>query len=142
MEASETVYPSKIDWWIAALIVLAPFVHFPLGIWVLIQGKPLFGILLTFWGLIILVFLLCLCFPCKYVVSEKYLTIRIGLVTDQIGLSQIEEVKGTNTWLAAPALSLDRVEVKLKDGTKRIISPRDKKGFMDRISESISQNAE
>ena len=142
MDSGETIYPSKIDWWIATLIVVAPSIHFPLGIWVMILGKPLIGILVTFWGLVILVFLLCLCFPCKYVVSDKYLTIRIGLVTDQIGLSQIEAVNETKTWLAAPALSLDRVEVKLKDGTNRIISPRDKIGFMDRISQSTSKNGE
>lgn len=137
MEDEEIVYPSKIDWWIGLIMVGVPLIHLPLGVMVMMKGLILYGILLIFWGLIIAAILSTLTFPCRYTVSNSNLKIQSGLVTDSFPLSKIEDVKPTRTIVASPALSLDRLELKLSDGTVRIISPVKQEEFISRIKGGI-----
>lgn len=122
-------FPSKIDWWVALLLLFAPGIHLPLAIWVMSKGLPLFGVGLIVWGLIILVVILAMSFPCKYDVSEEHLVIRSGMFSDKIRLSKIEQIEPKRSWGASTALSVDRLELKLNDDSIRLISPKDKAGF-------------
>lgn len=105
----------------------------------MVEGKVLFGILLIFWTFIILAILMALSFPCKYLLSDSKLTIRSGMVTDPIYLSSIESLTKVRNAKAAPALSLDRVELKLKDGTERVISPKERDEFLAEVKKRQKQ---
>ncbi|MEO0415776.1 MAG: PH domain-containing protein [Verrucomicrobiota bacterium] len=133
------VYRSKVDWWVGVLLTFSPAIHLPLAIWVMTKGNILFGFILIFWGLIMAGIISMLLFPCHYEIKGPKLTIRSGMVNDPIMLHRIESVEPTKSWVPAPALSLDRLDIRLQDGTKRIISPKDKEGFLAAIGKSESK---
>ena len=78
-------------------------------------------------------------YPCRYILGESSLTIRSGMVTDNVGFSQIKSIEPKRSMTAAPALSLDRVEISLNDDTKRVISPSDQDEFISRVRAKINQ---
>ncbi|MDF1754310.1 MAG: PH domain-containing protein [Verrucomicrobiales bacterium] len=141
MENEETVFPSKIDWWVGLLMALVPFIHLPLGVMVMVKGQVMFGFILIFWGMIVAAIIAALSFPCRYVLSPTTLTIRSGLVTDSFSLSKITGIKKSRTAQASPALSLDRLELSLNDDTKRVISPSRQDEFIAAIEAAIQRNA-
>lgn len=142
MEKEETIYPSKIDWWIGLIMIGAPFIHLPLGVWMMTKGMTLFGFILIFWGLIIAGIIAALSYPCRYIVSDNHLTIRSGMVTDSFALSRITDVQPTKSMIASPALSLDRIELSLSDGTKRIISPSNQAEFIDQVKNALPKDSQ
>ena len=142
MDAEESVYPSKIDWWIGLLLFLLPVLHLPAGIFVLLQGKVVFGLLIIFLGLGMAAFFVALSFPCNYTLTKNRFRLRSGMISEEISLERISEVRESNSIAAAPALSLQRVELRLKDGSFRLISPRDRTRFIAEIREKMAVTPE
>lgn len=56
--------------------------------------------------------------------------------TQSISLKDITYITPTNSLLSAPALSLDRIEIRYKGGSI-VISPKHKAGFYHAIQERI-----
>jgi len=133
MKIEETIYPSKVDWWVWLILIGAPLIHLPLGILVMMRGFYLFGFGLIVWGLIIALVIASFSFPCRYVMSATSLTIRSGIVTDSFSLDRITAIKPVQSLAPAPALSRDRLELTLNDGTKRLISPSRQAEFIQQI---------
>lgn len=140
-EPEAIVYPSKIDWWIGLIMIGAPLIHLPLGVWVLFTGQAIIGIGLIFWGFIMGAIIVSLTWPCHYTLSDSKLTIRSGLVTDPINLSRIKSIEPSRSIMAAPALSMDRVSIELTDGTHRLISPSRKEEFIAAVQKEISSRS-
>lgn len=141
-DTEEQVYPSKVDWWIGAIMILAPLIHLPLGVWVITQGQTMLGVGLIFWGFIIGGIITSLTWPCQYTLTGSKLIIRSGLMTDPIGYSKIVSIEESGSWMSAPALSLDRVKIELKDGSHRLISPEKKEEFIEKVRRSIESKGE
>jgi hypothetical protein len=65
------------------------------------------------------------------ITNDNHLFIKCGFIeTFDIEINDIEWIKATKELLSSPALSIDRLEINYKGG-RVLISPKDKKKFMD-----------
>lgn len=129
----KTIYKSKVDAWIIigiysiTVIPVLPsfFMDFSWGV----VGVTLFILLMETLLLFNIVYVIqgdCLEVKCSYLFTEKY------------DIHEITEINSTRTLLAAPAASLERIEIKC--GSKMIvISPRKKDEFVKHLL-AISRN--
>ena len=132
------VFTSKIDLWLAFLILGSSLLLILVPVWEWIYNdssirRILFISLLTIPGAILL---LVIFFNIKYSFSEDELFVKNGFSTQSIPLKDITHIIPTNSMLSAPALSLDRIEIKYKGGSI-VISPKDKEGFYRAIQERV-----
>ena len=132
------VFTSKIDLWLAFLILGSSLLLILVPVWEWIYNdsstrRILFISLLTIPGAILL---LLIFFNIKYSLSEDELFVKNGFSTQSIPLKDITHIIPTNSMLSAPALSLDRIEIKYKGGSI-VISPKDKEGFYRAIQERV-----
>jgi hypothetical protein len=126
-------YGSKVDWWLGAVLVLAPLVplvacialaasgkmaELPIGIGVFLFVAALYG------GLVV---------PVKYGLGDGNLVVRFGLCRVRVPLADVSEVHPTRNPLSSPALSLDRLYVKFGEGFSKavMISPENRDQFLD-----------
>ena len=86
---------------------------------------------------IILVFVLFLLYIFKttyYTIFDGKLNVRSAFfINTTIYISSITKISETNTFLSAPAASLDRLEIVYNEFSSLVISPKDKKGFIEEI---------
>ena len=132
------VFTSKIDLWLAFLILGSGLLLILVPVWEWIYNdssttRILFISLLTIPGSILL---LLIFFNIKYSLSEDELFVKNGFSTQSIPLKDIIYIIPTNSMLSAPALSLDRIEIKYEGGSI-VISPKDKDGFYRAIQERV-----
>ena len=128
------VYRSKTTPWLIAVMVLALVV--------------LVDALWRLWGdggtteraiagpLIVLGIVLVLSgFRVRYWIADSVLHIRASLFRWRIPVDSIISVKPSRSWMSAPALSLDRLEILHKRGTVWI-SPRDEEQFLRELEQA------
>ena len=132
------VFTSKIDLWLAFLILGSSLLLILVPVWEWIYNdssttRILFISLLTIPGAILL---LLIFFNIKYSLSEDELFVKNGFSTQSIPLKDITHIIPTNSMLSAPALSLDRIEIKYKGGNI-VISPKDKEGFYHAVQQRV-----
>ena len=132
------VFTSKIDLWLAFLILGSSLLLILVPVWEWIYNdssttRILFISLLTIPGAILL---LVIFFNIKYSFSEDELFVKNGFSTQSIPLKDITHIIPTNSMLSAPALSLDRIEIKYKGGNI-VISPKDKEGFYHAVQQRV-----
>ncbi len=137
--AEDRIFPSRIDWWVTLLLIGAPVIHLPLGIWVITMGKVLIGVGLIVWGLILGVVILFLNWPCHYALKDSGLAIRSGMVNESIGFSRIQAVVKISSIKPAPALSKHRLKLTLSDKTERMISPKELDEFTELMRQKIDE---
>jgi hypothetical protein len=120
-------YPSKISYGLL-FSILAVLIGSSLPM----IFKPVWtGILIM---LAVLVFIGHLYVNTYYTIDGNSLIVKSGLVVHKkIDINSIKTIKETNTIFSAPALSFDRLEVKWGDYTGIVISPMDKKGFIEHM---------
>lgn len=127
----DSVYPSKVDAWLAALLGLvavasvyaATRIGSPSsgGEWATLFSCVVLGIVLPAWLLA----------GTRYVLGNETLFIVSGPFWWRIPLRSITDVVPTRNPMSSPALSLDRLRIEYADGRKAVmISPRDKQGFI------------
>jgi hypothetical protein len=116
-------FASKIDWWLAVLLI-AP---------VVLVGALLLAGLSSFWVLAVtlapqalVIWILARTF---YVVAEDALLVRSGPFRWSIPLESIRALSATRNPLSSPALSLDRIAVE-HTGGRLMVSPRNRAGFV------------
>ena len=128
-------YPSKIDWWFAGLMVSVPVILLIVGVAV-IGANIIASLVCIISGLYMGSIMFLLGYPCSYIITDKNLIIRSGVFNEEsIPLSQVRDAKLSSNPLSAPALSLKRVKISLKDGY-RLISPINREEF---IAELLSR---
>lgn len=119
------IYRSKIDYWLVGtmyLITLAPTI--PAVIYA-------FSWTMVFLVVLLLAFASTLIFNTKYIIENETLSIKCGfLPTEKYSIQQIQEIRNTHTIMAAPAISLDRIEIRLTGRNAFVISPQDKHKFI------------
>jgi hypothetical protein len=128
-------YPSKIDWWIAALLCLAPIAA--LGGFLVTLAAGGSGTVVAGIGVaVIAAIYLGLVFPMRYAIDESHVIVRYGLVRQRIPLADITEVVPTRNPLSSPALSLDRIRITFGTGMFKsgMISPAAKSEFLDELA--------
>ena len=132
------VFTSKIDFWLAFLILGSSLLLILVPVWEWMYNNSsikriLFISLFTMPGAILL---LLIFFNVKYSLSDDELFVKNGFSTQSIPLKDIIYIIPTNSMLSAPALSLDRIEIKYEGGSI-VISPKDKEGFYHAIQERV-----
>ena len=132
------VFTSKIDFWLAFLILGSSLLLILVPVWEWMYNNSsikriLFISLFTMPGAILL---LLIFFNVKYSLSDDELFVKNGFSTQSIPLKDIIYIIPTNSMLSAPALSLERIEIRYEGGSI-VISPKDKEGFYRAIQERV-----
>ncbi len=69
----------------------------------------------------------------EYRIEDENLVVRGGIVNATVPLAAIRTVRATNTWMSAPAMSFDRLEIVYDGYSSVVISPDDKPAFLAEI---------
>jgi hypothetical protein len=127
-------YRSKVDWWIALLLCIAPVAAILSCASLVRDGQPLWGLSAV---LIVAILYLGLVFPMRYGLDGSHLIVRSGLFRKRIPLQAVVEVRRTRNPLSSPALSLDRLHVQFGGGAWKfvMISPADRDRFLSDLAD-------
>ncbi len=133
-----TVFASKIDLWLAFLILGSSLllILVPVGEYIYNNSSIKRIIFISFFTMPGAILLLLIFFSVKYSLSDDELLVNYGFSTRSISLKDITQITPTNSKLSAPALSLDRIEIIYKGGSI-VISPKDKDRFYYAIQERV-----
>ena len=127
MNVLKTIYRSKIG---AELVI--PIVTILTGTLVLLGYQEIW----VLFGLILLlgVFVLHILFTNQYIIEGKTLTVKSGfLFKKTIDVETISEIYEKRSVVNAPAASFDRLEIRLNEWDRVIISPKNKTEFVDKL---------
>lgn len=132
---SDLVFRSRVDRWlgvILAILALAGPVEVGVGIYLLVSGgSSEAGWTLIGSGAFLVLLMVLVVWPVRYVLEGDRLVIRFGVFRSRIAYDRITGVHPTRTLLSSPALSMDRLQVDYKRGVgMALISPLDKAGFL------------
>lgn len=81
-------------------------------------------------GFLTIVLLLWLLFGTGYKIEEGLLKIRFGPFRSTVKIEDIKRLNATNSLLAGPALSIDRIEILHKKYDLAIVSPKERTEFV------------
>src|SRR3954449_4729145 len=125
------IFPSKVDWWIAALVIV------PLGISMVVVGSalganPPLPALFLLVGIEVLVLALIVgtVRSTRYEVTDREVIVRSPPFRWRIEIESIESIRPSRSPASSPALSLDRLEIRYSGDRRMLISPRDREGFL------------
>ncbi|NHM01964.1 PH domain-containing protein [Flavobacterium difficile] len=120
------VYKSKIDWWLGLFLVYPIF----MSIKNILEGN-LYGLI----GLSVVVgLILIFSKTTRYIIIENQLIVKsTWIVNERIDISKITKIEKSNSVLSSPALSLDRLSVRYNKYDEVLISPKEKKAFIDEL---------
>lgn len=130
-----TVYASKVDGRLAAVLGAAVGSSLWAGRHLLLTGSPAAGLIacvgagLPLWVLL----------DTRYVVDATHLRIRSGPFRWTVPIAGIVRIAPTSNPLSSPALSLDRLCLEYGRGASVMVSPRDRAGFMRAIEAARKQ---
>ncbi len=132
-----TVYKSKIDTWLAMIVVAAMVMS-------LFAVAALFAVSPTEWWIVVITASIGVGLPMwllldtSYTVASDGLLIKGGPFKWHVPIAEISDITETSNPLASPALSLDRLRIDYGRGKSVMVSPRNKAAFMREI-ESLRQ---
>lgn len=132
-----TIYRSKIDYWL--WITIMAIVLFCVTIPLFTDRNLNWYILLTLIipAIIPTLLILSLLTNTNYTIDENKQTLKVKsgfLFNSKYDISKITKIKETRTWLSAPALSRDRIEITIGRYNKVVISPENKELFINHLS--------
>ena len=131
------IRPSKIDIWIALLLVAGPLILVNLGIYLHKTGEEQNSLICISAGMLIGVVTWILAFPCQYTLEDKSLLAQSGILKWRIPYAEIQTVELSNSILSSPALSLQRIEVQYDRG-RILISPNERDLFLKELRKKVS----
>lgn len=116
--------------WVLGLVIFIPLLGAFFG--AIVQK----GILPALLPGVVLVFITWLWFGTKYSIKNGSLITLAGFIPyPKVNISDIIKIKPTNSFIAAPACSMDRILVQYSSSDYIIISPKRKKEFVERLKE-------
>lgn len=120
------VFKSKIDWWFGLVLVYPIFVSIKTileGEWIGLLGlSVVVGLILVFSK------------TTRYIINENQLIVQsTWIVNERIDVSKISKIEKSNSILSSPALSLDRLRIRYNKYDEVLISPKEKKAFIDEL---------
>ena len=135
-----TIFTSKIDFWLAFLILGSSLllVLVPVWEWMYNNSSIKRIIFISLFTIPTALLLLVLFFNIKYTLTADTLLVKNGFSTQSISLEDITHITPTSNTLSAPALSLDRIEIRYEGGSI-VISPKDKDRFYRAIQERVPE---
>ncbi|MEZ2692696.1 PH domain-containing protein [Psychrobacter faecalis] len=135
-----TIFTSKIDFWLAFLILGSSLllVLVPVWEWMYNNSSIKRIIFISLFTIPTALLLLVLFFNIKYTLTADTLLVKNGFSTQRISLKDITHITPTSSTLSAPALSLDRIKIRYEGGSI-VISPKDKDRFYRAIQERVPE---
>lgn len=130
----ETRFASKVDAWLAALVLgtmllvlvsvvvswqqaVTPALHAMTGATLaVVVGLPLWIFADT-----------------GYRIDGTELLIRSGPLRWRIPVQDIHQIEASRSWLSSPALSLDRLRIRYGRARQVLVSPKDRQGFVQAL---------
>lgn len=129
-------YPSKVDLWLAVLLMAMPIAVVVAWTTALTSGSTgdLVGAVVA--TVLSVGILFGLVYPVRYGLDDEHLLVRFGLIRYRIPLADITKVAPTRNPLASPALSMDRLSIVSGPGLTgtSMISPADRDRFLDELA--------
>jgi membrane protein YdbS with pleckstrin-like domain len=135
-ESPSRTYRSQVDAWLIPLLLLPPVVSLGLTLRAVMEGNHVdLKYALLSLGVVTLIYG-GLVFPMRYIVGEGRLEVRSGFHRQRVPLARIQQVRPTRNPLSAPALSLNRLEVRWGPGVFQavLISPTPRDEFLDQLA--------
>ena len=129
-----TVYKSKIDWWLGAILIVAMIASALAGLKALSADTPNSIWNAALIGGVGLILPLVSLLSTRYVIQGQQLVVRSGLFKWRIPINEISDITPSSDPIASPALSLDRLRITYGQTKSLLISPRDKDGFLAQIA--------
>lgn len=131
----KTKFKSKIDPFLAILLLVGPLGSVIAVIITIIQSKPIpwaISVLLA----IVFVFPLTFLFNTNYTINGKDLLIQCGLIRWRIKLFDIKSIEPLTKFdmTSSAALSFDRLSLIYGDNKSVLISPKEKERFIKEIN--------
>jgi len=132
--SSPQVFPSRVDRWLILLLVAAWGVSLVSVVSAVQAGGPP-SVLFSTLGLEVLVFgfVVWVFTTTRYTVGDGALAVRSGPFRWRIALEEITEIVPSRNPLSSPALSLDRLQVRYGRGRSILISPRERRSFLEAV---------
>jgi hypothetical protein len=129
-------YRSQVDAWLVPVLCVPPLVSVGLTARALFTGNSVdltYSLLAL--GVVVLIYG-GLVFPLRYRVGAGRLEIRSGFHRQRVPLAEIQQVRPTRNPLSAPALSLNRLEVRWGPGLFQavLISPTPRDEFLAQLA--------
>lgn len=127
-------FRSKVDWWLALILVAVPAVEL-LALISALRAAASDAVVASATGCVLAAAIYgLLLFPVRYGVDTEHLVIRFGVVRRRIPLQSIREVYPTHNPMAAPALSLDRLAIRTEGGGLALASPAEREDFLSLLA--------
>ena len=121
-------YKSKIDIWLVVLFYVMMLLP------TLVTLIDMFSWIMVALDVLLLGFVSITLFNTRYIIDGELLYIKCGfLPKEKCFISQIVKIKNTHNIISAPAISLDRIEIRLNNRQQLIISPLDKEEFINHL---------
>jgi hypothetical protein len=128
------IFPSKVDWWIAAFMLL------PAGASVVVMGSALLAnpplpavFLVVGIETLILGIIAGTLRSTRYEVAGREVIARSGLFQWRIAIDDIDSIRPSRSLIKSPALSLDRLEIHYGNRRRLLVSPKDREGFLEAV---------
>ncbi len=134
-----SIYPSKVDLWLAGILIAAPLLAISLGGYAIVIGEN-GGWIAIFTGVFMAIVMGALSIPCRYEITEKEILIKCGFYEDRIAIERIKKIFPTMNPLSAPALSLTRVQIETVHSSY-LISPKNRDGFIEEVNKRIKSDS-
>lgn len=115
-------FKTKVDWWLGLIMGVSAVGY----IWMIL----FFGdTVVSLYAILFAIVVVALCWPCFYILTEKTLLVRSGVIVWKVPYEKIYRVKPTCNALSSPAWSLARLAIHY--GKKCVmVSPERQKEFM------------
>ncbi len=140
------IFPSRVDLWLVILVVAVFVLVFAFHYVVPKESKLRTSrkTHVRFLASVVPTAIFCvwLFTTTKYSLFEDRLAIASGPFSWEIDIASIESITESNSTLASPALSLDRLLITYEEGRSILISPLDKELFVENLSQRMISDME
>lgn len=127
-------FRSKVDAWIIVPAGIGIAVPAIMGVGRVLAGRVGLGTSLALIAISLALAWLCVV---SYTITDDTIIVQRGPLRSQMPLGRLRTLRGTREAMAAPALSLDRIEIRTDKGLWLLVSPSDRPGFIRAIQERV-----
>ena len=127
--------PSKVDWWIGALIFVGVPALLIYSFMQTLTDDPQQTQVVVASGILYLIALFGVIFPIRYEITDDALIIKSGYIKRSVPLQNISGVHPTMNPLSSPALSMHRLRIQCNRRYPLLISPNNREEFLKVLAE-------
>ncbi|MBA3848528.1 MAG: hypothetical protein C0502_00850 [Opitutus sp.] len=130
----DRTFRSKVDVWLVVLLGVSAALPLLAAGWLVWRGEFRGVLLLGLWGAVMLLAVGVLTVPLRYVFRADRLHIQSGWLEWDVPYAGLRKAAPSLNPLSAPAWSIHRVKLESAGGSFILVSPDDRKSFMDELA--------